>query len=467
MQLMDISGSSLIVGLADHAFVLTSQQNPKQTLVIELLASKSEITDNVNEDDCKKAQRARKRVTGEDNDDEGSGQDDNDDEDASSNGKILVVALSRSTHDGTMLCAVARADKSVSLYQCVINEVMEGSQLIKILPYMVHRASKRISSIIFSQFPSQTADTTILLVGDALGDVFAFPVSKECPPGIRRHLLGHTASVITSIRVIAPSARRNMQILSADRDEKIRISSFPDAYKIDGYLLGHEEFISDMDVKIVSTLGKEYILCVSCSGDMTLRLWDVNDFSEISTLIPRNGNTKLEREDELNIDDGGRLVPFKLSMNVSVSLLAVIYEDANHVDIVRIVGPWNSDCLQTSMNKIQSISCKYRPIGVNFQNDNTLFVLMQGSGFLARYDLLMDDTVIDVVSIEDCSLCHALRHNVENQIISFPSTISDMRKLNRKIPRTEKHRTPGQQLPERVKLLKQKGARRKRKFRDK
>lgn len=58
----------------------------------------------------------------------------------------------------------------------------------------------------------------------------------------------------------------NKFILTSDRDEKIRISCYPNAYNIHNFCLGHSDFVSGICV----LSGQEI---VSCSGDGTVKLW--------------------------------------------------------------------------------------------------------------------------------------------------------------------------------------------------
>jgi tRNA (guanine-N(7)-)-methyltransferase subunit TRM82 len=90
-------------------------------------------------------------------------------------------------------------------------------------------------------------------------------------------------------------------ILTADRDERVRASSFPNTHVVRGYLLGHESFVSTMDAvyspSMVGVVGNEHrdadarggggigrTVCVTGSGDGTVRLWDCASFGMIGTV---------------------------------------------------------------------------------------------------------------------------------------------------------------------------------------
>ena len=102
----------------------------------------------------------------------------------------------------------------------------------------------------------------VLLVGDKTGDVLAFPV-----PDVNQRskvLLGHTASIITGLLMAA----EGKLLVTADRDEKIRVSQFPQTSSIHAYCLGHSEFITCLAVSAQSPV------VFSGSGDGTVAAWN-------------------------------------------------------------------------------------------------------------------------------------------------------------------------------------------------
>lgn len=57
-----------------------------------------------------------------------------------------------------------------------------------------------------------------------------------------------------------------MQIISCDRDEKIRVSNFPDAFVIQGFKLGHTESLINaacLELKDNNGDRKVYLISVS------------------------------------------------------------------------------------------------------------------------------------------------------------------------------------------------------------
>ncbi|KAM5351647.1 hypothetical protein ACJ41O_004370 [Fusarium nematophilum] len=98
-------------------------------------------------------------------------------------------------------------------------------------------------------------------------------------------LLGHV-SMLTSLAIGESEGRR--YILTSDRDEHIRVSRYiPQAYVIEGFCLGHKEFVSSITIPAA----RGHIL-VSGGGDEDLFVWDW----KASTLLSRTRILSLARE---------------------------------------------------------------------------------------------------------------------------------------------------------------------------
>lgn len=127
---------------------------------------------------------------------------------------------------------------------------------------------------------SFTGDNDLLLL-DKTGDVTLYKVkSEECEV-----ILGHL-SMLLDIKL----SDCGRFVITCDRDEKIRVSHFPNAYNIQSYCLGHKEFVTNVEV-----YGD---LLISASGDGTVRFWeflkgkqlsmiDTNEQVEDKTLVQR------------------------------------------------------------------------------------------------------------------------------------------------------------------------------------
>jgi len=112
-----------------------------------------------------------------------------------------------------------------------------------------------------------THDSKGLLVGDKSGDVFLFNTEGEKEGQL---LLGHL-SMLLDLRISLDSK----YVITADRDEKIRVSSFPNSYNIHNYCLGHGDFVTSLGI-----LSDDLIL--SGSGDGTVRVWRFLEGAEVA-----------------------------------------------------------------------------------------------------------------------------------------------------------------------------------------
>jgi len=106
-----------------------------------------------------------------------------------------------------------------------------------------------------------------VVVGDKTGDVYRYQISKENTE--HQLILGHLSMVLD----VAVSNDDSF-IVSADRDEKIRVSLYPNAYNIHSYCLGHNQLVSTIALLCNDVL-------ISASGDRTLRMWNYNHGSEM------------------------------------------------------------------------------------------------------------------------------------------------------------------------------------------
>uniref|UniRef100_A0A8D8SC79 tRNA (Guanine-N(7)-)-methyltransferase non-catalytic subunit wdr4 n=1 Tax=Cacopsylla melanoneura TaxID=428564 RepID=A0A8D8SC79_9HEMI len=111
------------------------------------------------------------------------------------------------------------------------------------------------SKILFSP------DSKNIVVGDKTGDVFLYKIYSDEK---ETSLLGHLSMVLDIVMT-----KDSKHLITCDRDEKIRVSNYPNCYNIENYCLGHEQFVTN-----VQFLPHNNELLISCSGDGTVRLWD-------------------------------------------------------------------------------------------------------------------------------------------------------------------------------------------------
>jgi len=119
---------------------------------------------------------------------------------------------------------------------------------------------RKASKVIF------TPDSSNVLIADKNGDVYKVDFMADSDPVL---LLGHLSMLLDM--KMDPSGKF---VLTADRDEKIRVSKFPNCYNIHNYCLGHTEFVTS-----ICLFGND--LLVSGSGDGTVKVWKYLEGREI------------------------------------------------------------------------------------------------------------------------------------------------------------------------------------------
>lgn len=195
--------------------------------------------------------------------------DDNDDESktkkpkSQEEAKIQHVALS---DDLQWLAVTTSGQKALLLFNCL----PVHAKLVSIRP--IPRAS---SALIFS--PSGSS----VLVCDKTGDCYQFDVSEDSQnPG--KLVLGHLSIVYD---VLFPPGENH--IITSDRDEKIRVTNYPNSYEIANYCLGHKEYVSS--IKLLPGQEDSNKL-VSLSGDETLKVWNYLTGEQLGNLdLPAPG----------------------------------------------------------------------------------------------------------------------------------------------------------------------------------
>lgn len=110
-------------------------------------------------------------------------------------------------------------------------------------------------------------------------------------------LLGHL-SMLLDVLVVKNKDGDNF-IITCDRDEKIRVSYYPNCYNIHNICLGHLDFVTR--IQLIPE-HDQYLL--SASGDGTMKVWKYLDSLEVSSRLcyPDAGVQELAVEE----DESGR-----------------------------------------------------------------------------------------------------------------------------------------------------------------
>ncbi|XP_035265154.1 tRNA (guanine-N(7)-)-methyltransferase non-catalytic subunit wdr4 isoform X1 [Anguilla anguilla] len=111
-----------------------------------------------------------------------------------------------------------------------------------------------------------------VLVADKSGDVYSFSVSEPEKPGELK--LGHL-SMLLGVAV----STDDRYVITADRDEKIRVSLLSLPHNIQSFCLGHCEFVSCLSITLAHP---QWLL--SGSGDGTVKLWEYESGRRLQSL---------------------------------------------------------------------------------------------------------------------------------------------------------------------------------------
>uniref|UniRef100_A0A2K6WHK4 tRNA (guanine-N(7)-)-methyltransferase non-catalytic subunit n=1 Tax=Onchocerca volvulus TaxID=6282 RepID=A0A2K6WHK4_ONCVO len=189
--------------------------------------------------------------------------------------QILTSALSV---DGTLF-AVATTSKQCFLYN-VLNdwiEIRPPLQLPKAPTAVIFEISKKF--VILSDRSGNVRRYNLDEKNSKRSNSSGLADDEENSEG--ELLLGHISMVLD----IDISSDQKF-LISVDRDEKIRISRYPECYVIHRFCLGHSSYVNSVQSKgtLLFSSGKllAYISKKFIGGDGTLRVWDMEDGKQIA-----------------------------------------------------------------------------------------------------------------------------------------------------------------------------------------
>lgn len=502
-QLLQSSGRCVAIGLSDRAYVVVRKN------------SSNVDTSNLVDEDVQvfelsfPAQTQEKKPPSKQSNSDSNNHYDDDGEDAAaaasgkeeliSNETIQAVACQINANASEVLCAASRSDKSIALYKIPIQEANTSEDCpkkISMQPLMIHHSSKRCCNLTFARLPDEknaaasdgSWDGYILVAGDLAGDVTAYPISSSTqnqnPPQNgesshlsdnpksgtskrKRLLLGHTGSMITGLHVV--STLRDMKILTSDRDDKVRISSFPATFVIQNYLLGHSAFISCLDVVDVDT--NNATMCVTGAGDGTIRLWNYETGTQLAlvSLDTENGTvlekqieepklnkqqnpieTKQQTNDSNEDDKLDTVVPSSVSINGSGTFVAVSINNSATIPIFRIEPKTQVDDMNdhhddvTTLEHFHTVHCPQMPLALSFLDDDntTLFILTRQPQYVLEYKL-KDSSPSSKLLPSSSPLVRAIQTVAIQANISMPTSVLETDVQTGKLTLSKENEKPG------------------------
>ncbi|XP_044297695.1 tRNA (guanine-N(7)-)-methyltransferase non-catalytic subunit WDR4 [Varanus komodoensis] len=198
-----------------------------------------------------------------------------------------------------------------------------------------------------------TAAEDKILVADKSGDVYSFSITE--PENAGTIELGHLSLLLDV--ALSPDDR---YILTADRDEKIRVSLIREPYNIVSFCLGHREFVSRIFV-IPNYPG----LLLSASGDCTLRLWEYRSGKEVHccqlNTLNKCETTKNEKKYTVS----------RITYCCEGNYIAVLYDRIPTVSIFQL------DTVAQTLTDKQHISLKHNGWGIAFEETGGLWILQE------------------------------------------------------------------------------------------
>ncbi|KRY28683.1 tRNA (guanine-N(7)-)-methyltransferase non-catalytic subunit wuho [Trichinella spiralis] len=169
---------------------------------------------------------------------------------------------------------------------------------------------KQATSLVFIN------DGQSVIIADRAGNVYQF----EPPSSKPSVLLGHISMILDL--VFSPDLR---YIVSCDRDNRIRVSNFPNTYNIETFCVGHKDFVRSLGwMKVDEHLS----FLMSASGDGTIGIWQLpigkliylynyrESLKRLNSVIPVDAEIS-----KLVVDDQCFVLSF---FNVSACLVAQI-----------------------------------------------------------------------------------------------------------------------------------------------
>ncbi|XP_011165463.1 tRNA (guanine-N(7)-)-methyltransferase non-catalytic subunit WDR4 [Solenopsis invicta] len=233
------------------------------------------------------------------------------------------------------------------------------------------RGSKLLSNRTLTRAASRVrfSPNNDIVIADKAGDAYLF--STSCPTKAGTLILGHLSMLLDIL--ITQDMR---YVLTTDRDEKIRVSMFPNCYNIVSYCLGHAKFVTN-----ISELPHMRSILVSCGGDGVFKLWDYKHGGELMSVnfcdkVPKCDIEKFNQYlRDCNYDESVDMLPVKhlrVSYLSKIESLAVIsFYSSKLLLVYRISG---DNEIQLQANYLESIIMEAEPMEFLLHKQN-LWVL--------------------------------------------------------------------------------------------
>lgn len=256
-----------------------------------------------------------------------------------------------------------------------------------------------------------TSTDSHILLADKSGDVFIYDINaQEVKQRKGKKILGHLSLILDILM-----SSDGKYVITSDRDEKIKVSCYPNTYEIHTFCLGHKEYVNHIKELPHNT---KYLL--SSSGDGTVKIWDfkegkncytIDTFTDVNDDGLRD-SFKEKMDQEVCIESLPIIHLTVTKLNENCSILAVSIES---YDMLLIYTLETGEGKMT--HKLQTkLKMNKFPTGVEF-HDSTLLVYNDNDCNISFYSLLYSNDTITLNSskiekvFRDTSLSESNIHN--------------------------------------------------------
>ena len=211
-----------------------------------------------------------------------------------------------------------------------------------------------------------------VIVADKSGDAYLFSSSKPTENG--QLLLGHLSMLLD---ILVTDDKK--YVISADRDEKIRVSMFPNSYNIISYCLGHKNFVTN-----IAILPHDKNVLISTGGDGTLMFWDFQKGKELLTVyfhekLSQNDLLQLNKTlKENDLEEHVTVSPVKhleiLQINDNQSVVTISFYCSNIIIVYNVVNAQNN----LKVEYVESITIEKEPLEHHLK-EQRLWILMDSN----------------------------------------------------------------------------------------
>ncbi|XP_046751657.1 tRNA (guanine-N(7)-)-methyltransferase non-catalytic subunit wdr4 [Diprion similis] len=220
-----------------------------------------------------------------------------------------------------------------------------------------------------------------VVVADKSGDAYLYSSSRPEEEGTA--LLGHL-SMLLDVMVTTDQK----YIVTADRDEKIRVSMYPNCYNILSYCLGHEKFVTN-----IQELPHDKNILVSSGGDGCLKFWDYKSGRELLS-IDVNENVKQEDIEGFNkcledceLDESVTILPLKhlvvSKIDDSTSLVMTTLFSCKRLFLYNVSGSVETG---VTLCQRQAVELQDDPLECLVRDNNAFWTLSDGGLSIYKFD---------------------------------------------------------------------------------